>query len=67
VAERSDVTVHRAHGQLAAIIHLPDEAEEIDGALAVAVAAVLRAHDRFATRTNVAVERSGSGPSAQKR
>jgi hypothetical protein len=67
VAEQSDVTVYRAHGQLDAIVHLPDEAEELDGELAVAVAAVLRAHDRFATRTNVAVERSGSGPSAQPR
>jgi len=67
VAEQSDVTVYRSHGQLDATIYLPTEADEIDGALAVAVAAVLRAHDRFTSRTNVAVKRSGSGPSAQPR
>ena len=67
VAEQSDVVVHRSNGQLDATIYLPGEAEETDGSLAVAVAGVLRAHDRFASRVNVAVERSKSGPSARQR
>jgi hypothetical protein len=58
VAEAADVVVHRSKGgQLDAIVRLPDEADEIDDELAVAVAGVLRAHDRFAPRVNVAVER----------
>jgi len=58
VAEVSDVVVRRSKGgQLDAIVLLPDEADEIEDELAVAVADVLRAHDRFAPRVNVAVER----------
>ena len=62
-AEQSDVVVHRSNGQLDATIYLPDSADDIDGALAVAVAGVLRAHDRFASRVNVAVQRRKSGAS----
>ena len=69
-AEVTDVVVRRSHGgQLDAVVHLADEADEIDDELAVAVAGVLRAEDRFASRVNVAVERVPrrelrSGPSA---
>jgi hypothetical protein len=65
VAERTDVVVHRSNRQLDAVVHLPDEADELDGTLAVAVAGVLRDHDRYASRVNVAVERSPMGPSAR--
>jgi len=58
VAEATDVVVRRSKGgQLDAIVLLPDEADEIEDELAVAVAGVLRAHYRFAPRVNVAVER----------
>ena len=74
VAEATDVVVHRSKGgQLDAVVHLPEEAEEIDDELAVAVAGVLRAKDRFASRVNVAIERRprrallASGPSAHPR
>ena len=74
VAEATDVVVHRSKGgQLDAVIRLPDEAEEIEDELAVAVAGVLRAKDRFASRVNVAVERHprrelmGSGLSSRAR
>ena len=59
VANQADVVVHRTNGQLDATITLPGSAEELDGSLAVAVAGVLRAHDRFASRVNVAVQRRG--------
>ena len=64
LAEQSDVVVHRSNRQLDATIYLPGEAEDTDGALAVTVATVLRAHDRFTCRVNVAVERSPKGPLA---
>ncbi|HEX4821707.1 MAG TPA: hypothetical protein VFV00_15985 [Acidimicrobiales bacterium] len=74
VAEATDVVVRRRQGgQLDAVVRIPEEAEEIDGELAVAVAGVLRAEDRFAPRVNVAVERRprrelmASGPSAPAR
>ena len=74
VAEATDVVVHRSKGgQLDAVVHLPDEAAEIDDELAVAVAGVLRAEDRFASRVNVAIERHprrellASGPSSPPR
>lgn len=54
-AEGADVVVHRSNGQLDAMISVPGNVEDLDGSLAVAVAAVLRAHDRFASRVNVAV------------
>jgi len=57
VADYADVVVHRSNGQLDATITLPGTADEIDGSLAVAVAGVLRAHDRYASRVNVAVRR----------
>jgi hypothetical protein len=58
VAEAADVVVHRSKGgQLDAVVRLLDEAAEMDDELAVAVAGVLRANDRFASRVNVAVER----------
>jgi hypothetical protein len=58
VAARADVVVHRSRGSLRAVVSLPEEADELDGALAVAVAGVLRHVDRFATSVDVAVERS---------
>jgi hypothetical protein len=62
VAEQADVVVvHRSNRQLDAVVYLPDEAEELDGTLAVAVAGVLRDHDRFSARVNVAVKRSPDG------
>ena len=71
VAEATDVIVRRSKGgQLDATIRMPEEAENIDDELAVAVAGVLRAEDRFASRVNVAVERvprpalTPAGPSA---
>jgi hypothetical protein len=74
VAEATDVVVRRSGGgQLDAVVHLPEEAAEIDDELAVAVAGVLRAEDRFASRVNVAIERRprrelmASGPSSQPR
>jgi hypothetical protein len=74
VAEATDVVVRRSRGgQLDAIVRLADEADEVDDELAVAVAGVLRANDRFASRVNVAVERRprreliGSGPSSPSR
>jgi len=57
IAAQADVVVHRSHGQLDATITLPATGEDIDGSLAVAVAGVLRANDRFASRVNVAVRR----------
>ena len=58
VAETADVVVYRSKGgQLDAVVRVLDEAAEMDDELAVAVAGVLRAHDRFAPRVNVAVER----------
>lgn len=58
VAEATDVIVRRSKGgQLDAIVRVPDEADEVEDELAVAVAGVLRAHDRYAPRVNVAVER----------
>ncbi len=57
MAEQADVVVHRANGQLDATITLPGHVDDLDGALAVAVAGVLRAHDRYASRVNVAVRR----------
>jgi hypothetical protein len=63
VAEAADVVVHRSKGgQLDAVVRLRDEAAEMDDDLAVAVAGVLRANDRFASRVNVAVERVGPQP-----
>ena len=59
LADQADVIVHRSNGQLDATISLPGEIDETDGSLAVAVAGVLRAHDRFASRVNVAVRRGG--------
>ena len=71
VASAAEVVVRRSKGgQLDAVIELPDEAEDIDDELAVAVAGVLRAEDPNAHRVNVAVERHplrvmmASGPSA---
>ena len=61
VAEHTKVVVHRSKGQLDAHVVLPDEAEEIDGELAVAVAGVLRHHDPYASRVNVAIERDRRG------
>lgn len=58
VAEQSDVVVHRSNGRIDAKIFLPDDADDIDGPLAVAVGGVLRVHDQFASSVNVAVERS---------
>lgn len=72
VAEVADVVVRRPRGgQLDAIIRLPEEAAEVDDALAVAVAGVLRAHNRYAAKVDVAVERvprrslAASGPSSR--
>ena len=60
VAAAADVIVHRSKGgQLDAVIRLADEAAGMDDELAVAVAGVLRANDRYARRVNVAVERVG--------
>ena len=74
VADAVDVVVRRSHGgQLDAVIVLADEAEDVDDELAVAVAGVLRRHDRAAPRVNVAVQRAPlhtlerSGPSAHSR
>ena len=71
VAEATDVVVRRSQGgQLDAIVTLPEEADDVDDELAVAVAGALRTQDPFAKRVNVAVERvprhvmTGSGPSA---
>ena len=65
VAEWADVVVHRSNRQLDAVIHVAEEADELDGTLAVAVAGVLRAQDRYVSRVNVAVQRSPMGPSAR--
>lgn len=61
VADTADVVVRRSGGQLDAIVHIPQEAGEVDDALAVAVAGVLRALNRHASRVNVAVERPPAG------
>jgi hypothetical protein len=51
-----DVEVRRRGNQLDATIHVPTHIDDLDGKLAVAVAGVLRAHDRFVSRVNVAVK-----------
>jgi hypothetical protein len=57
IAEWADVVVHRRGGQLDATIQLPRAASDMADELAVAVAGVLRAQDRFVSRINVAVQR----------
>jgi hypothetical protein len=57
VAARANVEVHRRRGVISAVIEVPPEAEEIESRLAVAVAGVLRATDRFSSQINVAVRR----------
>lgn len=66
-AKEVDVTVFRTNGQLDAIIHLPDQIGEVESELAVAVAGILRAHDRFTSCVNVSIQRDNSGPSAPPR
>ena len=60
-AEHADVVVRRVGGELNAVTSIPADAEGLEGALAVAVAGVLRAEDPFASRVNVAVERTPLG------
>jgi hypothetical protein len=57
LATRSDVIVRRSRGALNAVVELPREAEEVESRIAVAVAGVLRAHDRTTRQINVAVRR----------
>jgi len=59
-AEAADVEIRRQGRRLAVTIHLPDGAPEIDEALAVAVAGVIRAHDRSSSQVDVAVQREAA-------
>lgn len=63
VGAEADVVVRRNGGALDVTIHVPETAGDVDGELAVAVAGVLRKHDRHASRITVAVRRGPSGPS----
>jgi len=71
IAQRADVEVHRSGTVLNVTIHLPDEANDVDGRLAVAAAGVVRSHESHASQVNVAVQRHSaevlSGPSAWSR
>jgi hypothetical protein len=60
LADVADVLVRRARGQLDATVDIPETAIDTDESLAVAVAGVIRANDRFASRVNVAVKRARS-------
>lgn len=65
MASEVDVVVRRRGGQLDATIQMPNDTDDDrDGELAVAVAGVLREHDRHVSRINVAVTRDSTGPSS---
>jgi hypothetical protein len=56
-ATGSGVAVRRLDGAIDVVVDLPDDAEEVESRVAVAVAGVVRAHDRTASQINVAVRR----------
>ena len=60
VAAKTDVVVHRNGGALQVVIDLPEDADEIESRMAVAVAGVLRAHDTSSSQINVAVRRGSA-------
>jgi hypothetical protein len=54
----ADVEVHRQGGRLHATVSIPVDAGEVEGAVAVKIAGVLRAADRHATKVDVTVRRT---------
>jgi hypothetical protein len=57
VAEAADVIVKRKAGGLEAVVVLPEEADEVEAALAVGVAGAIRTRDRWSPRVDVCVRR----------
>jgi hypothetical protein len=57
VAEATDVIVTRKAGGLEAVVVLPEEADEVEAALAVGVAGAVRTRDRWTPRVDVCVRR----------
>lgn len=55
--EGADVEVHRQSGRQHATVTIPAESGEVEGLVAVKIAAVLRATDRHATKVDVTVKR----------
>jgi len=61
IAASADVVVTRTGGRLAAEVVVPEDADEVEGSLAVGVAGAIRTRDRWTPQVDVCVRRVAVG------